>query len=248
MKKVFKNKKTTHAIGNDILFGAHPILECIRAGRRKIISIYTTKPFPKGWRRIEQALPKHVTNIQYVTRDVLTRIAGTDDHMGVVAYVSPYKYRAKAFTPETHKRLLLLDGVSDVRNLGAILRSAYCTNVDGVVLCKKGGALMAPAVFKASAGLAEHLDVYLYPSIAAAVQDLKKNGYFLYMAVADEGTNALHVAYEMPQCIVIGSEETGITKEIRKEGVPVTLPQRDTSSYNASVAAAIFLFLTAFNK
>ena len=249
MKKNIHTKKVAiQTVGNDLLFGAHPILECIRAGKRKVISIYTTKPFPKGWRRIEQSLPKHVQNIQYVSRDVLTRIAGTSDHMGVVAYVSPYKYCSKPFTPETHKRLLLLDGVSDVRNLGAILRSAYCTNVDGVVLCRKGGALMTATVFKASAGLAEHLDVYLYPSIASAVQELKKNGYSLYMAVADEGTNALHVAYESPQCIVIGSEETGIAKDVRKEGILVTLPQRDTSSYNASVAAAIFLFLTAFNK
>ena len=152
------------------------------------------------------------------------------------------------FTPEQKPRVLLLDGVQDVGNLGAILRSAYCTNVDAVILSKKGCASMTPGVFKASAGLAEHLPIYQVPSLAHAIGRLKAAGYTMYMAVADGGTCATKMSFKAPMGIVIGSEEKGIDASLRAKGELVTLPQRDTSSYNASVAAGIFLFLTGFSK
>jgi 23S rRNA (guanosine2251-2'-O)-methyltransferase len=230
----------------DIIYGVHPLIECLKAGRRKIQALYTTKPYPKGWERIKPHLPKRIPNIQYVNREALTRLCGTPDHMGVVAYVQPFVYATKGLNPENKPRVLLLDGVQDVGNLGAILRSAYCTNVDAVILCKKGGCLITPGVLKGAAGLAEHLSIYVVPSLPHAVRELKKMGYSLYMTVADGGENAMEVAFEKPYCMVIGSEYAGISPQIREQGVKVTLPQRDTSSYNASVAAGIFLFISGF--
>lgn len=236
-------RKTTH---DDILYGVHPIIECLKAGRRRISAIYMTKPEPKGWNRIKPHLPQRRPQLQYVTRDVLDRLAGTADHMGIIAYVQQYSYATKDFTPQDKPRVLVLDGVKDVRNLGAILRSAYCTNVDAVIVSKKGCASMTAAVFKASAGLAEHLPVYQVPTIGHALGQLKKTGYHIYMAVADGGQCATQTTFERPMAVVIGSEEKGIDEKVRSHGTLVTLPQRDTSSYNASVAAGIFLFLTQF--
>lgn len=241
MKKT-KNKKDKSS--NELIYGAHPIIEVIRAKRRKIVSVFTTKPLPKSWKRIEKILPRTVSNIQYVARSVLDRMTGTTDNMGVAAWVTPFQYRKKAFDPEKQKIILLLDSVKDVRNLGAILRSAYCTGVNGVILCKKFAAPITAAALKSSAGLAEHLEIQIAPSLKHAVLELKKSGYNLYMTVVDNGKNAMMVEYKKPLCLVIGSEETGISKDVLKYGELITLPQRDPdASYNASVAAGIFLFL-----
>ncbi|MBD3272760.1 hypothetical protein GF385_00200 [Candidatus Dependentiae bacterium] len=237
-----KNKKKQQAM--ELIFGAHSIIEFLKAKKRKLYSIYTTKPLPKSYKRVEKYLPKKVANIQYVSRNVLDRMAGSSDHMGIIALVSPFQYSSKIFDSNKKEFVLLLDGVKDVRNLGAILRSAYCTGFQGVVLCKKGGALITAAAHKASAGLAEHLDIYISPSIEHATNELNKAGYNLYMAVLDNGKDATKINYKKPICLVIGSEEKGISKNVQDKGTLITLPQRSADiSYNASVAAGILLFL-----
>ena len=240
MKKI-KNRK----IEGEIIYGVHSIIEMLKAGRRKLISLYTTKPLPKNWDRLKRYLPKHVPNIQYVDRHKLSSIAGSAEHMGVVAFVTHFKYQKNIFESKKSPFILLLDSIQDVHNLGAILRSAYCTGVDGVVLLRKGSAPLSPAAIKASAGLSEHLNIYLAPSLKSAVIELKKCDYNLYMTVVGKGQNAMEIDYKKPLCLVIGNEATGISKDILKEGELVTLPERSgtESSFNASVAAGIFLFL-----
>ena len=235
-------KKAKKNFDKEVVYGANPIIEMLKAKKRKLISIYLKEPLPKAWSRIKRYLPKHVPNTQYVTKNALDGIARTTEHKGVVALVSPFKYASKMFDPKKKPFVLLLDSVQDVGNLGAILRSAYCAGVDGVILCKTKAALITPAVLSASAGYAEHLDIYAAPSIASAVQEIKRAGYSLYMAVID-GKNATTVKYNRPCCLVIGNEATGITKSIRKDGQLITIPQRSSDiSYNASVAAGILLF------
>ncbi len=238
-------KATAKSSTGELLYGAHPLIEMLKAKKRKLIAIYTTKQLPKSWDRIAPYLPKSVPNIQYVTREALDRMAGCSDHNGVVAWVSPFKYTSQIFHPSKKPFLLVLDSIQDVRNVGAILRSAYCTGVDGVVMCKTKSATLTPAVFKASAGLAEHLDIYQVASLKQAISELKAVGYNFYMAVLN-GKDATQVEYKKPACLVIGNEAFGITPDIQKMGQPITIPQRTPDiSYNASVAAGILLFLLA---
>lgn len=226
----------------EVVYGLHSIIELLKAKKRKLITLYTTKPEPKGFKGIQQLLPDHAS-IAHVQRETLTKIAGTTEHQSVVAFAAPFVYRKKFFDPKQHKALLMLDGIQDVRNLGAMLRSAYCTGVTGVIITQKHSASLSAAALKASAGLAEHLDVYLAPSAQAAVLQLKQAGYNLYIT-AFKGENALEVTYKDPLCIVIGSEGTGVTSAIMHEGTQVTIPQHVTDiSYNASVAAGIMLFI-----
>lgn len=240
-------KKTTLKV-TELIFGIHSVLELLKAKRRKLTILYTTKPIPKGLQIIEALLPKNI-QIQYVDRDVLTKLAGTTDHQGVVAYATPFVVRKKFFDPKLQKKLLMLDGIQDVRNLGAILRSAYCTGIDGIILMRKHGAPLNAAALKASAGLAEHLEVYYAASNQSAITELKKAGYNLYLAVVQKGTDATTIEYKGPLCLVIGSEATGISSDIRSSGQLITLPQRSPDiSYNASVAAGILLFLISHNK
>jgi 23S rRNA (guanosine2251-2'-O)-methyltransferase len=228
----------------EYIFGTHSIIEVFKARKRAIISLYTTKPVPKAWPLIARYLSRTLS-IHYVTRDVLTRMAGTSDHQSVVAVTTPFPIRKKPFNPEQHPFLLLIENIQDGRNLGAILRSAYCTGISGVIISRKKSAPIDSFMLKASAGLAEHLEIYETSSTSQTAQELKREGYSLYMAVLG-GKDALTITYKKPLCLVIGNEATGISKELLAWGNPITIPQKTTDiSYNASVAAGILLFLIA---
>lgn len=236
-----KTKKTT----GELIFGIHPIKELLKAKRRKLITIYTVKPLPKGWKQIEQHLPKYPVPIQYVARDVLHRMVDTTDHQSIVGWVQPFPFRKKFFEPQKQSSLVMLDGIQDTRNVGAILRSAYCTGVDGIILIKKRAAPLNATTIKAAAGLSEHLEIFVAPSVEWAAQELKKIGYHLYLATFD-GENATHSEYQKPFCLVVGNEAVGISKAIYQYGTHITLPQRSPAiSYNVSVATGILLFLIA---
>lgn len=232
----------------ELLYGAHPIAEALKAKRRKLYIIYTTNPLPKAWRRIEPYLPaKNSFQVQYVSKDILDRMVGTMEHMGIVAWMSPFVYRSNFFNPLQNPRLLLLDGVQDVRNVGGILRSAYCTGFDAVILCDRQGAPLSGAAIKASAGLAEHLQVYRATSLASAMVLVQQAGYQIVLAVVNGGQNVTKVAPDKAFCLVIGNEENGISQQILSSGVKVSLPQKRADvSYNASVAAGILMFNLSF--
>lgn len=228
---------------SELIFGVHPIIELLKAKRRKLISIYTTKPEPKAWEQIEKLMPKYPVAVQYVTRDVLQKLAGSADHQGIVAWVQKFPFRTKFFDPKNQKFLVMLDGIQDPHNLGAILRSAYCTGVQGAILVQKGASPLSASAIKSSAGLAEHMEIFLASSSVHAVQLLKEAGYNIYMAVFN-GKDANKCDFEQPLCLIVGSEGFGISKNILKDGVAVTIAQKTPEiSYNASVAAGILLFL-----
>lgn len=234
-----KNKTTQQ---KEFVFGVHSILELLKAKKRKLYSIYTTRPVPKRWSKIEKLLPKF-TQIQYVDKKILTKMTGTDDHQNIVGLASPFVTRKKPFDPKKQKFLLFLDGIQDTKNLGAILRSAYCTKIDGVVITQKSSSPLTAAAIKSSAGLAEHMEVIVVTSAAQAAQALKNSGYNLYLATVDNSESMLKVDYEFPLCIIIGNEAVGISKGVLGSGKHITLPQQNLDvSYNASVAAGIIMF------
>ena len=238
MKKI-RGKKDK---GYELVYGVHPIIELLKAKRRKIITLYTTKPTPKAWRHIKRLLAP-TTQIQYVARDVIARMAGTPDHQSFVALATPFTKRKKFFDPKRSPFLLLLDSIQDPRNLGAILRSAYCTGVDGVIMCGRNSAPLQATALKSSAGLAEHIEIYEAPTAQAAMLELKQAGYTLYLATL-AGEPATKISFKKPLCLVIGNEATGIAKSLLSHGTQIRLAQRTSDiSYNASVAAGILLFL-----
>jgi len=232
-------------IKTDVLYGMHPVQEALQAKRRKIYHIYTSKPAPKGFSALEAEISRRSIPITHCSREQLTHRAGTPDHQGIVAAVGPFPFRSKPFDSIKQPFLLLLDGLQDPRNVGAILRSASCMNVDGVIISQKASSPLTAAAVKASAGLSEHLEIMLAPSAGAAGQILEKAGYHLYVAHFG-GQSLPEVSFKTPLCIVIGSEGTGVSAALTKKGTAVTIPQRkSTISYNASVAAGILLFAAA---
>jgi 23S rRNA (guanosine2251-2'-O)-methyltransferase len=237
-----KNQKDQSLLG-DMVYGVHSVLELLSAKRRKVAAVYTSKTPIKAWNKIEKLLPSYI-QVQYVDRNVLDNIAGSSEHQGVILAVQPFPFESKMFDPKKFPFLIVLDGVQDVRNLGAIIRSAYCTGVDGIVLCAKNSAPLTPAAIKASAGLAEHARIHIASSMPLAIKDLHQAGYHIYLATLGQAEDATTINYKMPAALVIGNEEVGISKEILSSGTRVLLPQRRADiSYNASVAAGILLFL-----
>jgi 23S rRNA (guanosine2251-2'-O)-methyltransferase len=245
IREIMKKKSTTQG---ELIYGIHPIIEVLKAKRRKIITLYTTKPTPKSWDDIAKLLPERPIPIQYVERAVLDKMVETTDHQNVVAWVQNFVFRSKPFDPVKSPFLIMLDGIQDTRNVGAILRSAYCTGVNGVLLTHKHTAPLNASAIKASAGLAEHLEISVALSGPTVLAELKQAGYAIYLATFD-GKNAAHVDFPGPTVIVIGSEGEGISPTLMKLGTHITLAQRNSDiSYNASVAAGILLYLVATQK
>jgi 23S rRNA (guanosine2251-2'-O)-methyltransferase len=240
--------KSTQNVQKELVYGVHAILELLKAKKRKLYSIYTTKPTPKAWDKIEELLPKY-TMIQYVDKRVLNKMADSEDHQNILGLASPFVTRNKMFDPKKNKFLVLLDGIQDTKNLGAILRSAYCTSVDGVIVTLKNSAPISAAAIKSSAGLAEHLEILQTSSVSQAVVNLKESGYHIYLATVDNSKPVDKVDYKFPLCVVIGNEATGISKSILNSGEHISLPQKRADiSYNASVAAGIIMFNIAIKN
>ena len=226
------------------VYGFHPVRELLRAKKRPANVIYTTKPPSQAFQSIKKLLPAR-TQIQYVSRSVLNNLADNNEHQGVVVATTPFIYTKQCFTPDKHPHVLMLDSIQDPRNLGAILRSAYCTNITHIILPRKHAADITATALKASAGLAEHLSVYQPASSKEGLQQIKQAGYTPYLATLD-GTPAQACEFDHPSCLVIGNEATGIAKELLSKGKHISLPQKNVDiSYNASVAAGILLFLLA---
>ena len=229
----------------EVVFGIHPVLELAKAKKRKISVVYTSNPAPKIFSQIANHLPSYV-DVRPVSKMHLDKLAETPDHQNIVALASPLVIRKKFFDPAKQPFLVMLDGIQDPRNVGAIIRSAYCSSVSGVILSQKGSSPLTGTVNKSSAGLLEHSDIYIAASANAAVTELKNAGYKIFLATVDNSTPAPKVDFTGPLCIVIGNEGSGITKSILNAGQHVSIPQRnDDISYNASVAAGILLFLAA---
>jgi 23S rRNA (guanosine2251-2'-O)-methyltransferase len=237
-----KTNKTATQYG-DIVYGIHPVIELIKAKKRKVLTCYTLKTPIKAWKSLQPMLAPYKVTVHHVDREKLNHLAGSTEHQGIVVTAAPFVFKKTFFEPKKHPFIVLLDGVQDVRNAGAIIRSSYCTGVNGIILCKKEGAPMTGATLKASAGLAERMDIYQAPSIASALQDLTKAGYNIYVTALGGKKSATQLTYAKPLCVIIGNEEKGVSKESLQSGTIVTLPQSVPDvSYNASVAAGIILF------
>ena len=234
-------------ITTEFIYGIHPLIELLKAKKRKLFKVYTTKPEPKAFKQIQHLLPKYPVEIVYKKKQELNNLVDTTDHQGIVALVSPIQIRKKAFDPTKQPTLLLLDGIQDTRNLGAIIRSTYCTGFQGIIIPKKGSAPLNASTLKASAGLIEHIEIYQPPSTAAAVNELKKAGYNLYIsALNKKAQDATTITYKKPLCLVIGSEGYGVQKDILNKGQTIIIPQKESDvSYNSSVAAGILMFFIA---
>lgn len=182
--------------------------------------------------------------VQFVERAALDRESAEGRHQGVIAFTSDYEYTDLFDLFGGGESLIVVcDGIEDVHNLGAILRVAECAGADGVIIPRAKGASVTEAVVRISAGAAEHIKVAKVPSVNFAVEELKKNGYWVY-ALEAGGESIYENKLTGKVALVVGGEDSGV-KRLTREKCDKTLSIPlfgKVNSLNASVALGIAVY------
>lgn len=235
--------------GKQYLYGVHPVLEAVKAGRN--VEKVFLKQGLEGpqLKEILDALSEKGIPYQFVPAEKLNRLA-KGAHQGVVASIAQLEPVSleelvnNALAQRDSPMFIILDGVSDVRNLGAIARTLECAGGSGVILPAKGGAALNADAVKTSAGALMRLDVCRVPNLRYAAYYLKQNGFRL--VAATEKVDRLIYDADMtgPVAIVMGSEGKGISRtmlELSDDRVAIPMAG-EISSLNVSSAASVMLF------
>jgi 23S rRNA (guanosine2251-2'-O)-methyltransferase len=180
-------------------------------------------------------------------------MCGSSHHQGIALEVEPFRYAdlddLLASLAESGKNgfLLVLDGIQDPHNLGALIRSAACAGCDGVVIPKDRACGVTAAAEKASAGAVETVPVAQVTNIAQALETMKKAGYWVYGLAGEAGQSLYQVNFSGKAVLLVGNEGEGIRPLVRKQcDVVLAIPQYGgVGSLNASVAGGIALFEAA---
>ena len=236
----------------DIIFGARPVLEAIDSGK-EINRIYIRKgaETPLVMQIAERATNRGIV-VQYVPVEKLNRLT-RNNHQGVVAEVSPVEYYEIEEIVEKLKEepgkmplIVLMDSITDIRNFGAIARSAECAGADAIVMPKKNSAPVNGEAVKSSAGALNIIPVCRVGSIRNTLKMLAMEGYSIAAATEKAPQSVYDADLNKPLVIVMGSEDKGISRDVLKMcDTQVSIPMRGkTESLNVSAAAAVILFET----
>ena len=236
---------------SEILYGIHPVYEAMKARRRHFFEIFFEKD--KKSRRLGRLISLAEDRgiiCKTITAGELKNLAGTTGHQGVAARVSTYPLTAvsdmlpKDTVKDRKPFFLMLDNVLDPQNLGAIIRTALCVGVDGIVLPKDRSAPPAPSVSKASAGALEHIKLIRVTNLVNAINDCKKKGLWIYGLQKDAEQSIYATDLSGSLAIVLGGEQKGIRPLVKKNcDFLVSIPQQGPmDSLNASVAASIAMY------
>ncbi len=178
----------------------------------------------------------------------LARLSGHMPHQGLVCQIAPprmlpLKELIALAGKSVYPTLVLLDGIEDPHNVGAILRSCDAFGVDGVVLRRHGQAPVSPTVYRTSAGAACYVRVSEVSSLSNAIRELKEAGYWVVATDGEAKQPSMDLDYRMPVALVVGSEGKGVSRLVLESSdFVVKIPMRGhVNSLNASVAAGILL-------
>jgi len=235
----------------EILYGYHPVKEALRAGKRELLEICLPKG--KSSPRIEEVASLAAAarvSVKRVPMGKIESMAATDSHQGICASVGPYVLSDLPRLLKTAKGndpfLLLLDHIVDPHNLGALIRTAFCAGLDGVIITKDRSVQPTPAVSKASAGTMEHISLTRVTNMVSTIKTLKESGLWVAGLDRHTGQNIYTSDLKGPMALVIGSEEKGIRPLVKKHcDLMIAIPQvGDVDSLNASVAGGVVIYET----
>ena len=238
-----------------VVYGVNPVRELLRAGGEGIAEVWLGQGTERGKAGSELArlARQRGAKVREAPRLKLDRLAGSEHHQGVVAVVGDYRYReleevvALARTRSEPPLLVVLDGIEDPQNLGAIIRSAHALGAHGVVIPKDRAAGVTPAVAKVSAGAIEHCAVARVTNLSQALEALKDLGVWTVATDASAETELSRIDLAAPTALVIGSEGSGLRPLVRRSCDRVArIPMKgNVGSLNASASAAIALYEAA---
>ena len=217
------------------------MVEALRSKRRKVHEVLESV----GDERIASEVAARSVHLRHVKRERIEELAPGVVHQGVVARVGPYPYLGlKEILAAPDPLILVLDSVTDPRNLGAVLRTADGAGVSGVVIPKDRAVGVTPAAVKASAGASEHVPVARETNLRRALERMKEAGVWAYAAEGGAAPAYTELGLSGPVAFVLGSEGRGVRRLVREgcDGA-VSIPMLGAvSSLNVSVAAAVLLF------
>jgi len=226
-----------------IIFGMNPVLEAIRSHPQRIHYIAVAKGAHTN--RVFDAAKKAGLPVRVLSADQIDRLAGRGVHNGVVADVSEASYAdfEEIIAREDTKFVLILDGVTDPQNFGAILRVAEGFGVNVVVIPQHESVGLTPAAVKASAGASEWVPVAQVTNLARTIESLKERGYWIYGAAA-KGDPPEAIDFTGKVALVLGSEGKGIRRNVLEHcDRTVTIPMSGrVDSLNVATAAAVLCY------
>lgn len=234
---------------NQMIFGIRAIIEAIKDGK-DIESLFIQRGLTGGlFVELKELLKQYDIPSQQVPIEKLNRIT-LKNHQGVIAFISPITYqKIEDIIPTIYEDgkvplILILDGITDVRNFGAIVRTAECAGVQAIVVPKKGSAQINPDAVKTSAGALYKVPICRHDNLLSILRFLKDSG--LQIVACTEKTEDLlyHPNFTLPTAIVMGAEDEGISFELMRNADYLTkIPMNgDIESLNVSVSAGIILY------
>jgi 23S rRNA (guanosine2251-2'-O)-methyltransferase len=237
-----------------IVYGVRPVEELVRSRPREVSVVYVAE----GTRSPEidaavQVAKERGVSVEIRARRLVADMAGCGVHQGIVAVTGGFRYArlddllAAAESSGQPPLLVLLDGITDPHNLGAIARSAEVLGAQGLVLPERGSASVTPGAVKASAGATERLPIAEVGNLLRAIDHLRDKGVRVLGAGAGDGERLDQVDLRGPVALVVGAEGRGMREAVaRRCDGQFHIPQRGAvASLNASVAAAIALYEAA---
>ena len=233
-----------------LIYGINPVLEALRA--RRVTALRVSPRADNRVRQIEQLAAEQGVPVRRVGADEIERAAGgpASRHQGVVAEVGDAAGRGRVDLEDlvagasAAPLVVVLDGIEDPHNLGAILRTVDAAGADGVVRQSRHAAPLGGATAKASAGAVAHVRVAEVVNIARSLEALKEAGVWTIGLAGDGPTRYDEIDYTLPTALVVGSEGTGLRRLVRERcDWVVSIPMGGhVQSLNVSVATAVVLF------
>lgn len=234
---------------SDMIYGTRAVMEAIKAGRQ-IERILIQKGISNELvRELLHLIRDTGLTFTYVPQEKLNRLT-TKNHQGVVCLLSSVDYASldnivhAAFSDGREPFLLMLDQITDVRNFGAIARTAECAGVDALIIPEKGNAPITSDAMKTSAGALNHLPVCRERDLKKTITYLRESGIMVVACTEKASKMIYDVAFKGPVALIMGSEEDGISDALlRSADELVKIPMKgEIGSLNVSVAAGIAIY------
>ncbi|MEA5051381.1 MAG: 23S rRNA (guanosine(2251)-2'-O)-methyltransferase RlmB [Oscillospiraceae bacterium] len=231
-----------------VIYGKNAVTELLRSDAA-VDTLYVCRTDDKAVNFIVSLAKEKGAVVKDVPEAKMQKLCASERHQGVAAVCAACSYceLEDIFTCAKERGeapfILIADDINDPHNLGAMLRTAECAGVHGVIIPKRGGCAVTPAVFRASAGAASHMRIVRAPNLASAVREIKQRGVFCYCA--DGAGEDCYTCDLTGACaLVVGSEGFGVSRLLRDlcDRV-VRIPQfGKVNSLNASVAAGVLIY------
>jgi 23S rRNA (guanosine2251-2'-O)-methyltransferase len=232
-----------------LIIGRQPLIETIRSGRAVDKILMQRNTAGESIDEIRELAREHNIPVQVVPVEKLATLTRAN-HQGVIAFAGLVQYMDlqqvidHTVAAGALPLFVMLDGITDVRNIGAIARSALCCGAQAMIIPDKGVGALNEEAMKSSAGALERIHVCRVPSLLKAVDTLHLNGIRVFTSEMQAKRRVFELPLEEPCCIVMGSEDKGVQPYIRKAADEVfSIPMAGQfDSFNVSVAAGIIIY------